>query len=205
MLVESYGEGLRLFFVVEFFCAYSLRYAKITLLTRSCQEANIRVTMAFTFETAILAVVMVWLIALTFLFWQIFSHYSRLTKGVSSKTLKTILEDVLKEVGGVKKDIDILKARCDTIEQTGFLHIQKIGLLRFNPFKDTGGDQSFILALLDGNDTGVVISGLYSRSGTRWYAKKVRQGKGLEHELSEEEKKALTQAKATSDIERALP
>jgi hypothetical protein len=69
-----------------------------------------------------------------------------------------------------------------------------VGLLRFNPFKDTGGDQSFILSLVDKTDTGVIISGLYSRSGLRWYAKKVKNGKGIVHELSEEEKKALKEA-----------
>jgi hypothetical protein len=67
--------------------------------------------------------------------------------------------------------------------------------LRFNPFNDTGGDQSFILALLDGKNAGVVISGLYSWSGTRWYAKKVVDGKGVEHELSKDEKKAIDEAK----------
>lgn len=77
------------------------------------------------------------------------------------------------------------------IDKEGDFHIQKVGLLRFNPFKDTGGDQSFILSLVDKNDTGVIISGLYSRSGLRWYAKKVKNGKGLEHELSDDEKKAL--------------
>ena len=64
-------------------------------------------------------------------------------------------------------------------------------MLRFNPFKDTGGDQSFIISLVDSYNTGVVISGLYSRSGTRWYAKQVIDGKGVEHELSTEENKAI--------------
>ena len=90
---------------------------------------------------------------------------------------------------------DFLKKYCDTIEKEGKFHIQKVGLLRFNPFKDTGGDQSFILSLLDGKNTGVIISGLYSRSGTRWYAKKVVAGKAVEHELSEDEKRALREAK----------
>lgn len=81
------------------------------------------------------------------------------------------------------------------IEKDGQLHIQKIGLLRFNPFKDTGGDQSFILSLINGQESGVVITALYSRSGTRWYAKRVASGKGIEHELSEDEKKSLAMAK----------
>lgn len=102
---------------------------------------------------------------------------------------------MLSQSNQARRDIDFLKKYCDTIEKEGHLHIQKVGLLRFNPFKDTGGDQSFILSLVDGKDTGVIISGLYSRSGTRWYAKKVVEGKGVEHELSEDEKRALKEAK----------
>lgn len=141
------------------------------------------------------AVIFIWLFALSVFFWRILQHYNRLTKGVSQKSLKTVLEELIKDAELNKKDIDYLKAYSDKIEKDGLLHIQKVGLIRFNPFKDTGGDQSFILSLIDGNDTGVIISGLYSRSGTRWYAKKVVHGKGVEHELSEEEKKALKEAK----------
>lgn len=101
----------------------------------------------------------------------------------------------MRETTTAKKDIAVLQEQYATIEKQGQFHIQKIGLSRFNPFKDTGGDQSFILALLDGKDTGVVISGLYSRAGTRWFAKKVVNGKGVEYELSEEEKKTIKEAK----------
>lgn len=147
-----------------------------------------------TLELAALAVSLIWFILLTFILWKTSSHYNKLIKGSSGTTLSSILDDLLKKMQTSQKDIDSLKLRCDTIEKDGLLHIQKIGLLRFNPFKDTGGDQSFILALVDGNNTGVVISGLYSRSGTRWYAKRIVGGKGIEHELSDEEKKALKEA-----------
>lgn len=112
--------------------------------------------------------------------------------------MKAVLESLLKDANAAKRDIEYLRAYCDKIEKEGKFHIQKVGLTRFNPFKDTGGDQSFILSLVDANDTGVIISGLYSRSGTRWYAKKVTQGKGVEHDLSEEEKTALKEAKSRS-------
>ena len=109
-------------------------------------------------------------------------------------TLKAVLESLLKQMTTAQKDIENLKEHYARIEKEGQKHIQKIGLLRFNPFKDTGGDQSFILSLIDSNNTGVIISGLYSRSGTRWYAKKIEAVKGREHELSEQEKKAIKEA-----------
>lgn len=150
--------------------------------------------MVFNLELVGLSVSLIWLIILSVLFWKMSSHYNNLTKNASKKSLSAILDEVLKQIDLSKRDIDILKSRCDKIEKDGLLHIQKIGLLRFNPFKDTGGDQSFVLSLIDGNDTGVIISGLYSRSGTRWYAKRVVNGKGIDHELTDEEKKALKEA-----------
>ncbi len=141
-----------------------------------------------------LGIVALWLLVLTGFFWRTLSHYNKLTKGVSEKSLKTVLEKLLKESELTTRDIEYLKDYCGRIEKEGLLHIQKVGLIRFNPFKDTGGDQSFVLSLIDGNDTGVIISGLYSRSGTRWYAKRVAAGKGIEHELTDEEKKALKEA-----------
>lgn len=140
--------------------------------------------------------VIIWMAMLTVFFWSLSSHYNNLVKGNNKKTLQTILDTILVDVVNAKKDIVSLQKQCDTIVKDGSFHIQKIGLLRFNPFKDTGGDQSFILSLLDGNDTGVVISGLYSRAGTRWYAKRVVKGQGVGHELSDEEKKALKEAKS---------
>lgn len=150
--------------------------------------------MVFNFTILGFVVVVIWLIALSIFYYRMFAHYNSLTKGITNKTLKSVLEDLLNEVQVGQKDIDYLRSFCDNLKKDGLLHIQRIGLLRFNPFKDTGGDQSFILALLDANETGVVVSGLYSRSGTRWYAKKVVSGKGVEHELSEEEKRAVKEA-----------
>ncbi len=142
-----------------------------------------------------LAIFFIWLLILTILFWNLVSHYNRLASGVSNKSLKSILENILKDISFAKKDLEGLKQYADKIHKDGFFHIQKVGLVRFNPFKDTGGDHSFVLSLIDGNDTGVIISGLYSRSGMRWYAKRVVNGKSTEHELTEEEKKALQEAK----------
>jgi hypothetical protein len=142
-----------------------------------------------------LAIIFIWLIVITIWLWSSSSHYNKLTKGVNNKNLRNILENLLKEFDVAKKDVEDLKRYCEKNERDGILHIQKVGLIRFNPFKDTGGDQSFVLALVDGNDTGVVISGLYSRSGTRWYAKKVTAGKGVDYELSDEEKMSIKQAR----------
>lgn len=118
--------------------------------------------------------------------------YDNFLVETNKRELSQMLDSVILNQKEQKKYIADLISRCDRIEKDSAFHIQKVGLLRFNPFNDTGGDQSFILALVDSQNSGVVISGLYSRSGTRWYAKRVIKGEGTEHELSKEEKKALS-------------
>jgi hypothetical protein len=71
--------------------------------------------------------------------------------------------------------------------------VQRIGLVRFDAFPDVGGEQSFALALLDDDLSGVVLSNLYSRSDSRVYAKDIVQGKS-QHALSDEEREAIRQA-----------
>lgn len=145
-------------------------------------------------ELFLIIAAFIWFCLLTYLFWKLHSHYNALIGTTNATTLQSVLDTLMKETESAKKDIAFLHTKYVTLEKEQALHIQKIGLLRFNPFADTGGDQSFILVLVDGKDTGVVISGLYSRSGTRWYAKKVVEGNGVEHELSADEKKALKSA-----------
>ena len=68
--------------------------------------------------------------------------------------------------------------------------LQHIGLVRFNPFEDTGSDQSFAIALLDDEANGIVLSSLQGRAGTRIFAKPIRGGQAT-HTLSDEEQEAL--------------
>ena len=68
--------------------------------------------------------------------------------------------------------------------------VQRVGLVRFNPFSDTGGDQSFSIALLDGEGDGLVISSLFSRNETRVFAKPIQAGQS-KYNLTEEEQQAI--------------
>ena len=145
--------------------------------------------------TAIFFVILIiWLGVITFYFFRLRKNYDTFTQGTNRKNLDEVLSGLVNSEQRVKEDIAKIMAQCAKMEKDERYHIQKIGLLRFNPFKDTGGDQSFILALVDAHDTGIIITALYSRSGTRWYTKKIVKGKSTEHELSEEEKKALSMA-----------
>ncbi len=90
-----------------------------------------------------------------------------------------------------------LTVRTGALEARGRKAFQRIGLVRYNPFEDTGGNQSFALALLDADDDGIVISSLHARGGTRIYAKAVAAGRP-EAALSEEETQALALARGAT-------
>jgi hypothetical protein len=139
-------------------------------------------------------IIFVWLGIASYYLYKLINSYTFFTRGVQKKTLEGVLTNLVRQTETTKEDIANIMKRYDTMEKNELVHIQKIGLLRFNPFKDTGGDQSFILVLTDANDTGVMLTSLYSRAGTRWYAKRIEKGKGVEHALSDEEKKALQAA-----------
>lgn len=150
--------------------------------------------MVFSFEAVALFIGINWLLALSLILYRYTTHYNTLTAGIDKKTIHSVFDKLLSELADLKKELATLKKRYDILERDGTLHIQKIGLVRFNPFKDTGGDQSFTLALIDAHDTGIVISALHSRSGMRWYAKRVVMGRGHEYDLSDEEKQAIVHA-----------
>lgn len=137
----------------------------------------------------------VWLSALSVFVFRVISRLQKLTKGAKQKDLMTVLEKFFKDIDKSKKEIDKLSKAMTQVEKEDLHNIKKIGLVRFNPFADTGGNQSFSLAVLDGDDNGLVISSLHSRDTTRIYAKPVKKGKGDKFELSDEEKRAIRGAK----------
>ncbi|RJQ25639.1 DUF4446 family protein [Candidatus Parcubacteria bacterium] len=151
--------------------------------------------MNLTPELLLIVIYFFWFLILTILFLRLYFYYLRVVKNNKKESLVKLIDDVLKKEKDNEKSIKDIYKTCDTIKKDARLHIQKIGLLRFNPFKDTGGDQSFILALVDAEDTGVVVSSLHTRVGTRWYAKKIIKGKSSEYALSDEEHKAIREAK----------
>lgn len=135
----------------------------------------------------------VWLIVLTLLLARFLIFFKKLTKGVEVSDLKKVLEKLLLQAEANIKDVKDVNKRIDNLEADVKFHVQKVGLIRFNPFKELGGDHSFSLALLDANDSGVIITGLHTRERTRVYMKDIKKG-GSAVELSTEEKKALASA-----------
>jgi hypothetical protein len=93
----------------------------------------------------------------------------------------------------LEKDIKEAFAKIKDLENISKITVQKTGIVRFNPFKELGGNQSFAMAILDKENNGFVISSLFVKDGNRVYAKAIKNGKS-EHLLSDEEKKAIEKA-----------
>jgi hypothetical protein len=119
----------------------------------------------------------------------------QLTGGAGEGNLEDVLIQHLESVHAMGQDLDELIARTAFLESSARHHYSHQGLVRFNPFPDTGGNQSFALALLDESENGFIISSLHSRTGTRIYAKVVTGGK-TETTLSAEETQAIDEARA---------
>jgi hypothetical protein len=128
-----------------------------------------------------------------------------LTRGADGHSLDVILDAHLDKVVAVGRELDGLHARTAVLETAGRRAIQRVGLVRFNPFEDTGGNQSFAVALTDAAGNGVVVSSLHSRTGTRLYAKAIAAGRS-DAALSAEETEALRLAlKPVSSVEGPWP
>jgi len=139
-------------------------------------------------------VVFVWLGTISFFLFRLLRTFTKLTKGVSDKDFRTILETLLKKIDNQDKISGEIKESLEQIKIEGLESIQKIGLIRYNPFSETGGNQSFVLALLNGKDNGLVITSLHSREATRVFSKPVKGGKEAGYEFSKEEIQAIISA-----------
>jgi hypothetical protein len=117
-------------------------------------------------------------------------------EGEGNASLAAAMENLASRLSETNARTERLVARAEQIDTTLGHSVQGVGLVRFRAFQDTGGDQSFALALADGEGNGVVISSLYGRGKTRIYAKPV-QGWLSSKPLGEEEEQALTEARRT--------
>jgi len=106
------------------------------------------------------------------------------------------LKELVSELKKLDKNLSSLKERLDNLENQSRFFIQKVGMVRFNPFEGGGGDQSFSLAILDKHDNGFVVTNLYNNLSeqNRIYAKPIQKGKSS-YSLSDEERKAIAEAR----------
>ncbi len=136
------------------------------------------------------------------LIWNVFLHLRLLRikrklkvffNGKKATDLEGVLFEEIKRLKKAEEDIKELFKSSKVLEKMASQSIQKVEVIRFNPFKETGGDQSFAIALLDSQNNGLIISSLFTRQGNRIYSKPIKAGQS-KYPLSKEELEALKKA-----------
>lgn len=133
----------------------------------------------------------IWLSVLSLIVFKLRNHYYNLISKTRKERLDEILDSLLEQDKKNFVEIEAIKKEFIKQIELSKLHLQKVGLIRFNPFDRAGGEQSFVITFLDSVDNGIILNFIYTRDGLRVYTKKVKRGKGEEYDLSDEEKKAI--------------
>lgn len=129
-------------------------------------------------------------------FWSSRQLVHRLDAALGGKeptSLETKLDQYFGTVNELAEQLDRLNLSHEQVATLAGMASQKISIVRFNPFGDTGGDQSFCLAVLDAHNSGYILTSIHGRQGTRSYVKPIDFGQS-KYTLSEEEKQAIAQA-----------
>jgi len=109
------------------------------------------------------------------------------------KSSSPTVRDLVRQVQELAEKLEATQEELSVFKQAMQKSVQKMALIRFNPFGDIGGDQSFSVAFLDNNNDGVVVTSHYGRDENRVYGKSIIKGKS-EHPLSKEEEDAVKKA-----------
>lgn len=142
------------------------------------------------------------LVALIFLAWNLSLHWQvyqtgkkikLMFKGTKVADLEGVIFEQIKRLRQAEKNLEELAKFSQQVEKMAQSSIQKVGVIRFNPFSDTGGDQSFSIACLDAKNNGFTLTSLFTREGTRIYSKPIADSES-KYPLTEEEKRAIREA-----------
>ncbi|MFH1508667.1 MAG: DUF4446 family protein [bacterium] len=142
-------------------------------------------------------IVLLWQVYLTIVLFRYQGQRKNLIAGVKGEGVEKYLEKQAKDIRKAQAGVGDLQDVGKRLSRVVSRSVTKVGVIRFNPFGDTGGNQSFAVAFLDSKNNGVVLSSLYGRDGTRIYCKEIRGGIS-EHPLSEEEQNCIMQAQQNS-------
>ena len=143
---------------------------------------------------AIAGFLTLWLGILSFLVWQERGFLKSLFPKSGERDIRAKFEEVLQAIDSFEKELSKTELDLSDLRKEGLLHISRFWLLRYNPYEDSGGDQSFTVALLDEGGSGIVLTSLHARSGTRVFGKPVDKGKSSKYRLSSEEEEVIKKA-----------
>lgn len=119
--------------------------------------------------------------------------YNFFMQGEKNINIEEVLTNNINRIDELSSQYNTLQDYMQDLERVLRKCIRKVDMLRYNPFDEMGGDLCFAIALLDEENSGLILNGIHSRDGSYVYAKAVEKGIS-QYKLSEEEKKVLNQA-----------
>lgn len=139
------------------------------------------------------------IISLSLLYKLSKEYRSFMKKMGNGNDIPGMLKKYLEDVNMIKKDNREIKAYYTKLDSDISSCIQKSGLVRYNAFKDVGSDLSFAMALLDRENNGIVLNGIYGSESSNIYAKPIKNGQS-QYQLSDEEKYAIDLAEQSKNF-----
>lgn len=118
------------------------------------------------------------------------SMYKKFLGGSRKSSIEEMLLDHHNYVRSIDERYSEVQSEIRRLYEKNAFAIQKIGMIRYNPFDNVGGNLCYALALLNDHNNGVIINTIYGRDGSYNYGKPIINGE-CEIALSEEEKEAL--------------
>ncbi|MEK6266069.1 MAG: DUF4446 family protein [Clostridium sp.] len=147
----------------------------------------------------IVVIILMVIIIMTYTFLnKLEKKYRKLMRGVNKKNLEDVVISYLDRIDEVKEENDSMKQMYDGLDGRLKTCVQKTSIIRYKAFDNVGSDLSFSIALLDGNQDGVILTSIYGRNESTTYAKPVDKGISR-YELSEEESKVLEQVVSSKE------
>ncbi|TCO78033.1 DUF4446 family protein [Marinisporobacter balticus] len=123
--------------------------------------------------------------------------YERLSNNIEGKNIEEIIHEYYQKIDHLDIRMNKMDALIENVERKLLYSIQKVGFVQYNAFDDVGGSLSFTIALLNEQNTGFILTNIYSRNNSIVYGKTIKDGKST-HTLSAEELQALDRAKNKS-------
>ncbi|MCT8977605.1 DUF4446 family protein [Clostridium sp. CX1] len=118
------------------------------------------------------------------------NKYRKFMRGVDNKNLEELVTGYLDKIDKSGEEVEHIRKLYESLNSRLKSCLQKVSVVRYRAFEDVGSDLSFSIALLDENNDGVIITGIYGRNESTTYAKPVDRGISR-YDLSEEEKQVL--------------
>ena len=111
------------------------------------------------------------------------------------------VEDAVRKIEELELKIEKLSLEIDKMKKESESYIQKVKLVRYNPFNEMGGDQSFTLSMLNKKNSGIIITSIFNQEKSRVFGKEIVEGKS-NYQLSSEESNIIDEMKGYGKEER---